>query len=1775
MNNKVGSRKTSTNQLQQLKPEDNLPPEQPTKKSWSRRFVQKIIDSAKWIKDLITFKRDTKIITRKIDTNYIEPIEKKELNNIEFEQMVKQDTFSNEVFYNINGNVTLENIKNLPQHVKIFGDCDIKNSPELKKLSSDFIITGDVNFDSCSSLKMNADDSQGLFYINGELVANNCNNFDFINSEKKVSGIQGPVTLNSCDSFSYLPAGINNDVNIINCKNFKKILAGNYQNLKIEHCNLFSTIQPNVVTENLILNNNKKFTSFPDNLTVKNLSIISCPIKSFVSKITILEDLLFESCEFLKNVHSDNVKLEGNIIIDNCQQLITNMTKLRSWPTWICSYKFDGSLRCVQILGNYYKSFSYPRSVKLESLNIDYTQSTFSLDIDSIIEFFASLGSCSDQITYPYISQNLSKQDESNLCAFLKKIANTKDYMDGDRKLLGKQIVSILPLFQEETDPNITKKAMKIVKNNVSTYRRGDKFILDLDDLIMLVQQKEAQESGNITKIMATSKHKIMIEISDSMAKQHKVNQTRNILKARLQLRELFGMPIGISSGYCNYSKFSFSPKEKSMLTAVYIDDKITADFIESGSINWFQIEKCVDYYKLPVICADTQLERSIPPGFYDKMVKYKGHYYSYDAFVEEHKKSDTELYTKDPIDMSELYRVDYKDVEDNYIEEIETKELTNIEFEDLLESGEFSNNVHYMVTGNVNLNHYHAKYLPQHVTISGDFELKNALKLKHLPYDFTVTGNSTLESCINFRMRDGKEGVLNIQKQLTLIKCPAFTKLPTQISFDVKVIECNNFDEVLSGNYKDLIIEKCENFAKIHPNTVTENLTLTNNKKFISFPDDLTVTNLNVVACPIESFTSKITILEDLLFKSCENLKNIQSSNVQLEGGIIIDSCQQLITNINNLGSWPEWICSPKSDGSLRDMQILGHYRKVYGPAGVNLISLNIKNIATNYEKGNETTEFLFSLDFLIEYYSYLGNCRDQITYPYINPDLSETDKSKLFEFLLRMQSTYNYNSEDKHLLSKQIVRILPLFQKETDPNITKKAMEIVESITKESIGIDQSVLILDDLFMLVKLEKAKQSQDITKIRAEIEHKMVIDISDSIARDREHIQVRDIRDARLYIRKLFGFPVEIETIKSCRHDINFSFSKKEYAIFVAIIVAIFTDKKINEDFIKSGDINWFQIGKYAVYYKLPVICADTQPESSIPSDFYDKMVKYKGRYYSYDYFLEWYKKSSEDDFYAKEQIDMSELYRVDYKDVEDNYIEATETKELTNAEFEDLLASGEFSNNVHYMVNGNVNLNHCYTKYLPQHITISGDFELKNALELKHLPYDFKVTGNATLENCINFIMRDGKEGVLDIQKQLTLIKCPTFTELPQISFDVHISECNNFKGVLSGNYKNLTIEKCENFAKIHPNTVTENLTLIDNKKFISFSDNLTVKNLSVIACPIKKFTSKITILEDLLFESCNSLQNIRSPNVKTNGNIIVNNCKHLELYSEIKHFEKLAGYTDVTTFSYIYEDLSERDQKHLLDFLKRIRRTEDYQEGDKKLLAEQILRILPLFKKETDPTIRKTALEIVEYSVSSCGDRIILALDDLFMLVLQKEAQESGDITKIRAAMKHNMVIGLADSISRKYKGDQIENVLKARLEIRKRFNLPIVVQSMTYGDHASFRGFSNQNIKEIQKKSTDKELDKFIESGKSNWNEFQKTKIFLPKFEDLPIKPIDKKEMPECCITNMVYDEMVEYNDQYYGYETLLTIYRNKQRLTDRFELVDPTRINKIVLTKDANT
>ncbi len=570
---------------------------------------------------------------------------------------------------------------------------------------------------------------------------------------------------------------------------------------------------------------------------------------------------------------------------------------------------------------------------------------------------------------------------------------------------------------------------------------------------------------------------------------------------------------------------------------------------------------------------------------------------------------------------------------------------------------------------------------------------------------------------------------------------------------------------------------------------------------------------------------------------------------------------------------------------------------------------------------------------------------------------------------------------------------------------------------------------------------------------------------------------------------------------------------------------------------------------------------------------------------------------------WIKDLITFNHGTKIATREIAESYIESIEKKELSNIEFEKMVKQGTFSDEVFYTVNGNVTLKNI--KKLPQHVKILGDCIIKSSSELKKLSYDFIVAGNVDLSkcssleintddnlgtfdiqgslvvnNCNSFNFINSEKKVSGIQGSITINSCDSFSYLPSgINNDVNIINCKRFEELLAGNYNNLEIKDCKNFSKIHPNIVAENLILNNNKKFTSFADNLIVKNLSITSCPIKSFTNKITISQDLLIESCDSLEKIQSSNVKVNRHAIIKKCKKLKLYSEIEHFARLARYQDKNNFPffpYIDEDLPERDKKHLLAFLKKIKSTQDYKRGNQEFLGKQVIKILSLFQKETNPSIRAAALEIVEESVSTCVDRTILALDDLLILALQQEAQKSGDPEKMRAIAKHSIIIGLSDSIAREYPGLQIENVLKARIIIRKKFGISPLAQSMAFGPQADFKNFYNREINEIRGISNNPaNITKFIESGKSSWDEFQKTNIVLPKFAELPIEPIDKKEMPECCITNTVYDEMVEYRGGYYGYETLLTIYRNKQKITDKSELVDPSDIRRVVLKKDDNT
>ena len=107
------------------------------------------------------------------------------------------------------------------------------------------------------------------------------------------------------------------------------------------------------------------------------------------------------------------------------------------------------------------------------------------------------------------------------------------------------------------------------------------------------------------------------------------------------------------------------------------------------------------------------------------------------------------------------------------------------------------------------------------------------------------------------------------------------------------------------------------------------------------------------------------------------------------------------------------------------------------------------------------------------------------------------------------------------------------------------------------------------------------------------------------------------------------------------------------------------------------------------------------------------------------------------------------------------------ETKIITDDELKNLILEQEFSNNVHYRVEGELNIS-CSTGLtaLPENLSVTGDLDLNDCTGLTALPENLSVMGDLNLEGCTGLTALPEH---LSVMGDLNLGGCTGLTALPE----------------------------------------------------------------------------------------------------------------------------------------------------------------------------------------------------------------------------------------------------------------------------------------------------------------------------------------------------------------------------------------------------------------------
>ena len=107
------------------------------------------------------------------------------------------------------------------------------------------------------------------------------------------------------------------------------------------------------------------------------------------------------------------------------------------------------------------------------------------------------------------------------------------------------------------------------------------------------------------------------------------------------------------------------------------------------------------------------------------------------------------------------------------------------------------------------------------------------------------------------------------------------------------------------------------------------------------------------------------------------------------------------------------------------------------------------------------------------------------------------------------------------------------------------------------------------------------------------------------------------------------------------------------------------------------------------------------------------------------------------------------------------------ETKIITDDELINLILEQKFSNNVHYRVEGELNIS-CSTGLtaLPENLSVRGDLDLRDCTGLTALPENLSVTGDLDLRGCTGLTALPEH---LSVTGNLDLEGCTGLTALPE----------------------------------------------------------------------------------------------------------------------------------------------------------------------------------------------------------------------------------------------------------------------------------------------------------------------------------------------------------------------------------------------------------------------
>ena len=465
----------------------------------------------------------------------------------------------------------------------------------------------------------------------------------------------------------------------------------------------------------------------------------------------------------------------------------------------------------------------------------------------------------------------------------------------------------------------------------------------------------------------------------------------------------------------------------------------------------------------------------------------------------------------------------------------------------------------------------------------------------------------------------------------------------------------------------------------------------------------------------------------------------------------------------------------------------------------------------------------------------------------------------------------------------------------------------------------------------------------------------------------------------------------------------------------------------------------------------------------------------------------------------------------------------------------------------------------------LPEHLSVGSYLELRGCTGLTALPENLSVTGTLRLSGCTGLTALPEN---LSVTGDLDLKDCTGLTALPEnlsVRGNLRLSDCTGLTA-LPENLSvggDLNLSDCTGLTALPENlSMGGDLNLSDCTGLTALPENLSVGgDLRLSDCTgLTALPNWITTLGET------TEGNIRKVYLQNTGlsDTLIDRLRGVESPGMQFYFSRSAGqpeqqFSNVVEGLTFWRQLASADSEipelslmhdqatHLVRYLGRLTSTADYQnQATRPVLAQRVMAITALLTGSD--RIRDEAMDHIHHALTSCDDRIILALDDLDTMQLLDSAERkafAGNADELRELGLQMMRLDEVKRIARDHMKtlkwvDEIEVELAFQIGVRQQLALPGSTQHMIFRRCANVSDQDIANaVNQVNTHCSDDNLQAYL----AQWDPWQKylRRQEVPTFDQLPQKTVDRIE--DCAISAEKTPKMVALGDDHLDYDALV--------------------------------